>query len=94
MRPDAEAVAGPAGAFVSALVGEREAAMYLRRGGWPLGPAPLAIERPAGEYVAEWIDTDDGHVVRRDSFAHAGGALRITAPQFAGDVALRVARKD
>ena len=44
----------------------------------------------AGPMRAEWWDTRKGSVIRTDDATAADGVLRLTAPAFTRDVALRV----
>jgi hypothetical protein len=52
----------------------------------------LTVELPAGNYVAEWIDTKTGAIAKREEFKHGGGARKLTAPDYKEDIALRVKR--
>ena len=54
--------------------------------------AQLALDLPAGTYLAEWINTRSGHVDRSQRFDHAGGDHMLTSPEYADDVALRLKR--
>lgn len=49
-------------------------------------------EMPAGRYTVEWWDTRTGEVSRGADIDHRGGALTLTLPPFAGDVACKVRR--
>jgi hypothetical protein len=49
----------------------------------------VPVER-AGPMRAEWWDTRKGAVVRSDDVEAAGGVVRLTAPSFTRDIALRV----
>jgi hypothetical protein len=56
--------------------------------------AQLALDLPAGTYLAEWIDTRSGHIERSQRFDHAGGDHTLTSPEYADDVALRLKRTE
>jgi hypothetical protein len=56
------------------------------------GETVLELELPAGSWVAEWVDTKTGAVAKREVIEHAGGVVRVGAPAFEEDVALRVRR--
>lgn len=51
----------------------------------------FALEAPAAAYVAEWIEPATGRIVRKDELKHAGGALSLRSPEYAQDLALRLA---
>jgi hypothetical protein len=50
----------------------------------------LAVELPAGEYHAEWVNTKTGGRDNQDSFRHQGGARTLRVPAYADDIALRI----
>jgi hypothetical protein len=52
--------------------------------------AELAIELPAGDYKAQWINVLDGKVASSERFKHAGGAKTLQAVKHELDVALRI----
>ena len=54
--------------------------------------ASLTLDLPAGEYTAEWVDTETGAVVGSDSFSHSGGGKQVGSPAFDNDIALRVTK--
>jgi hypothetical protein len=54
------------------------------------GPAELALELPAGEYKAEWLNTKTSHVEKTESFRHGGGSHTLQVPHYADDIALRI----
>jgi hypothetical protein len=51
---------------------------------------PLQVELPRGSYVARWVDTLTGQVVRTESFQHQRGSKSLAVPQFRDDIALRI----
>ena len=56
-------------------------------------PESLQLNLPAGGYRAEWVDTRNGQVVKRERFRHDGGVRPLDAPTFEEDVALRIQRR-
>ena len=46
----------------------------------------------AGEYRVQWFSTSDGSVIRSDQARGGTDGLRLTAPDFTGDIACKVAR--
>ena len=52
--------------------------------------AELTLELPAGNYLAEWMISTTGNVVRREKFQHAGGSKKISSPAFSEDAVLRL----
>src|SRR5687767_2568738 len=58
----------------------------------PGAPAALQIELGEGDWLAEWLDTMSGSVVRTES-VRGGGVRRVTAPEYRADIALRLMRK-
>jgi hypothetical protein len=50
----------------------------------------LVLSLPAGDYLAEWVDTKTGKIAGTEKFAHAGGARTLTSPQYQEDIALRI----
>jgi len=52
----------------------------------------IALELPAGNYQAEWVNTASGEVDRREEFSHVGGTRPLDSPPYAEDIALRLKR--
>ena len=52
----------------------------------------VALELPAGDYQAEWLNTATGEVDRREEFSHVGGTRPLDSPVYAEDIALRLKR--
>jgi hypothetical protein len=52
--------------------------------------AELALELPAGEYKAEWLNTKTGQVEKTESFKHRGGPHTLPVPRYTDDIALRI----
>jgi hypothetical protein len=88
MVPDREIVtSAPPGATVRVLADYGTSyAVYLRGG----QGEPLTLDIPAGAYRAEWIDTQDGSVRRRQHLDHAGGPTALRPPSYAEDIALAI----
>ncbi len=70
----------------------RQYAVYLYRS--PKDPADTRLELmlsvPPGRYSAEWLHPATGSVESVDSLHHPGGNLRLPAPRFREDLALRL----
>jgi hypothetical protein len=54
------------------------------------GPIELTLELPTGAFQAEWINTLEGSIAKKEFFAHRGGPRRLQSPAFAQDIALRI----
>ena len=52
----------------------------------------LALELPASEYKAEWVNPRTGAVESRETFAHVRGIRTLLSPAYTEDIALRVTR--
>ncbi len=50
----------------------------------------IAVELPAGDYRAEWLNVMDGAIAGSERFKHAGGAKSLKAPKYEADIALRI----
>ncbi|MBI5817944.1 MAG: BNR-4 repeat-containing protein [Verrucomicrobia bacterium] len=50
----------------------------------------LELDAPASSYRAEWIEPATGKVLLAETKQHAGGALPLSSPHYAQDVALRL----
>jgi hypothetical protein len=96
MKPDNSVIKSglPAGVSARALVDPGRAyAIYIR----PHVDAKeykaiesLAIELPAGDYRAEWLNVMDGAIAGSERFNHVGGAKSFKAPKHETDIALRI----
>jgi PA14 domain-containing protein len=53
----------------------------------------ISLELPSGTYLAEWVDTLNGKVDKRETRKHKGGALILSSPPYREDIALKVLRK-
>lgn len=89
MQPDDEVIVGgvPDGARAWALseVG-RAYAIYVNAG----EQADLALQLPAGQYVAQWLNTQSGKVDKQEPFRHEGGERVLQSPRYEEDIALSV----
>jgi len=50
----------------------------------------LKMTLPAGEFMAEWLDTKKGASTEKTTFSHPGGLKTLSNPEFEDDVALLV----
>ena len=57
------------------------------------GELALDLTLPAGDFVAEWLDTKTTSTIARVPFTHAGGTRPFAVPAFEEDIALTVRRK-
>jgi hypothetical protein len=93
MRPADSVIKGgiPAGGTARALVEPGGAvAIYVRTEG-STGRTELQVELPSGTWRAEWVDTKTGDILRI-SRAVGGSVVPFSAPDYEGDIALRVVR--
>jgi hypothetical protein len=51
------------------------------------------LDMPQGDYTVEWVDPEQGHLVRREQIGQSGRRLVLTTPPYTVDVALRIRRK-
>jgi hypothetical protein len=89
MKPDDSIIknALPKGVTARALCNSGQAcALYVNGSGL----TELAVELPAGEYHAEWVNTKTGGVDKQESFRHEGGTRALPAPAYVDDIALRI----
>ena len=66
-----------------------EYAIYIQGG----SQADLALDIPAGEYLAEWVNPCTGGIDNAQEVAHKGGGLTLSSPPYAEDIALRLVLK-
>ena len=108
MRPDRGWIRGgvPEGASVQALAAQGAVyAAYLHHGrvvkdaqpryqvdGRTQG-ATLEVELPPGRWEGSWLHPATGRTAGSESFRHAGGARRISSPEYTEDIALRLIRR-
>lgn len=61
----------------------------------PTGPVPQGLELalPGGTYQAEWIEPPTGAVINSQRLKSRAGKVRLTAPDFREDIALRIKRR-
>lgn len=88
MKPDNSIVRGtPPQARAKALAeAGRQYALYLFGG--KQGALTLAL--PAGQYVAQWVNTLTGAIDKEQALAHRGGDCELVPPSYEHDVALRL----
>ena len=89
MRHDPETVVQSPGAVAQTLSLSGEAYLIYLEG---RGPVELVLALPAGSYKAEWIDPAAGTTSPLPPLAHKGGPLKLRSPEFAQDLALKIAR--
>lgn len=56
--------------------------------------ANIVLDIPAGQYTVKWLDTLTGNFEKTESIAHEGGAITLSSPTFAVDIALLVTRSE
>ena len=91
MKPDDTAVKTrlPKGVTALALGAPGQAyAIYVNGNGL----AELALELPAGEYNAEWLNTKTGQVEKTELFQQDGGSHTLEVPHYTDDIAVRIRR--
>jgi len=87
MRPNNMVIKRAPGAFVRALAEEgKQYAIYLNGG----EQCDLVVELPTGKYQAQWMNTIDGKIEKKEQFAHTGGTRILSSPIYEGDTALRI----
>ncbi|HNS21751.1 MAG TPA: hypothetical protein PKH24_14695 [Sedimentisphaerales bacterium] len=91
MMPDNSVVKGPLPQDVTVRVlceSGRAYAAYVNGNGL----TTLAIDLPAGEYGAQWVNTKTGGINKDESFRHDGGIRTLQVPAYTDDIALRIVR--
>ena len=89
LKPDKGVVKGGAPGNFSVLAEPgKQYAIYLDGG----NRAELQVDLPAGDYVAEWIDTRSGAKAKAEDVS-GGGVRTLKSPGYAEDIALRILRK-
>ncbi len=53
----------------------------------------LDVLLPEGSYEAEWIDTKNGGVEKRERIVSTGGTVTLASPEYISDIALRILKK-
>jgi hypothetical protein len=88
LNPDLAVVARASGVVVRALSQPGKAhALYLQG----RGPTTLQLRLAPGHWTVEWIDVEDGRVLRRDiAIAKPGEPTSVSSPDFKDAVAVRV----
>jgi hypothetical protein len=67
----------------------KQYALYLTQG----GKADLRLTLPAGRYSVQWIDPVSGKPAKNQALDHPGGEATLSSPEFAEDIALKIATK-
>jgi hypothetical protein len=96
----------PSGAFATSISEPgKQYAFYIHHSvnDMPFGTSPLSYKvvpgayqekltfrLPAGSYKAEWVNPEQGSVIRTDTIKHQGGILNLNTPQYTIDVALKL----
>jgi hypothetical protein len=87
MTPDTHIVKHAAGAYARALSSSRGVyAIYLDGA----GPIEVTLDLPAGEYLGEWLNPENGASEKVPGFRHQGGAKILKTPGFPSGIALRL----
>ena len=87
MHPDLQTVLHADGVYARVLSNPgREYALYLDGD----GPVDITLALPAGEYSAEWINTETGAIEKSESFHQGGGEKVLHTPAFRNGIALRL----
>ncbi len=95
MKPDNSVIKGgvPPGATARALVERgKQYAVCLKERTAAKTDVKLVLDLPAGQYLAEWVDTRNGAVARRAEFRTKGGNVALASPPYEQDIALRIRR--
>jgi hypothetical protein len=87
MKPDNVTLTQSPGAFVRILSEPgKQYAIYVSSG----NSCELTLSIPAGKYIAEWISTSDGSVLKTEYFTSENGSVKLEAPLYSEDIALRI----
>ncbi|MEO5979410.1 MAG: cellulase family glycosylhydrolase [Chryseolinea sp.] len=90
MKPDRTSITGGlngARAYMLSDPGKEYAAYFLH------GKAlALSIRLPKGKYTVEWFDPKSGEYVKSMKLNHNGGVAKITSPEYAWDIALKISK--
>jgi hypothetical protein len=54
----------------------------------------LELNLPDGDYTAEWLNTKTGRIDRTEMVEPEDGRVRLISPEYADDIAVRVARRE
>jgi hypothetical protein len=54
--------------------------------------AELTLDLPAATYTAEWVNTKNGNVEKREIFQHTAGDKTLSSPEYQEDIAVRLNR--
>jgi len=92
MKPDEPVINFylPLGTTARALVDEgKQYAVYINGENVKY----LLFVLPKGNYIAEWVNTKTGNIVRKEKFKHTGGEKKLELPKYTEDIALRILGK-
>lgn len=90
MQPDRDVILQAPGAFARALSDRtRQFAIYIYDG----SQCNLKLKLDPGKYLAEWLGTTNGSILKRESFNHMGGSLVLESPDYPDDIALKIIRE-
>jgi len=64
-------------------------AIYIQGG----SQVDLALDIPAGDYRAEWVNLRTGAIDKAQDVNHDGGSLTLASPPYSEDIALRLVRR-
>jgi hypothetical protein len=93
MKPDNSVIKGALGKNITAypLVDPGRAyAIYISGDGCD----HLTVGLPAGSYRTEWLNTKTGQIDKAEPLDHKGGDVKLPAPAYQDDIALRIMRAD
>jgi hypothetical protein len=68
----------------------RAYAVYINGG----TQAELTLDLPGATYTAEWVNTKNGIVEKRENFQHEAGDKTLSSPAYQEDLALRLQRSE
>ncbi len=92
MKPAPEVVKDAGGVSIEVLAeaGKQYAAYLYRELPATPSAATIALDLPAGNYRAEWVNVLTGKVDAHEDFHHGAGPRNLTSPPFGADLALRL----
>jgi len=92
-RPDNSIITSPLPDKTTANVLLKEArryAVYINGNGL----SSLSLRIPTGTYTVDWLNTRTGRIDKHEKLTHSGGDMKLTAPEYADDIALKIIRAD
>jgi hypothetical protein len=78
--------------YLRTSIGKEEKNGELRKSQFAENDLILELALPQGDFSAQWWDTKQGSIVKRERLVHPGGTQRLLAPAFDEDIALSVLR--